>query len=249
MPSAKSASKQTAPVKSKNSITQVAKQENTTEKVVHEKPTKASKKLVPKPTKEMKESNESSTNSKKVAKVEKSSKPKGSKKEVKKVRGKVEQVLEQSSEAQTKFSQQFGSLKKEFKLVKETLGLLSSSLRKLESAYNYDIKKVAKSKPKRKGEHKKTGFLKPKPVPEKFAKFIEVEAGAELSGPQITSKVWDQLRKRGLITKDKRVFKTNKELTAIFGIPKSVNDSTSHEDKQGFNFRSLQTYIANAMRA
>jgi len=69
-----------------------------------------------------------------------------------------------------------------------------------------------------------------------------------MSGPQITSKVWGQLKERELTyTEDKRVFRTNDEISKIFGVPKSVNKSTTHNDPNGFNFCNLQRYIAHAL--
>jgi len=60
--------------------------------------------------------------------------------------------------------------------------------------------------------------------------------------------VWDQLKQRELFyEKDKRVFRTNKEVSELFGVNKSVNNSTDHRDKEGFNFCNLQSYIKNAL--
>lgn len=163
---------------------------------------------------------------------------------------KSESQVEQSS-SEYRFEQQYSTIRDEIKSVRETLSNLSSSLKKLESAYNHDIKKVKKSRPRRKnGEHKPTGFIKTKPVPKKFASFLGVKEGSEMSGPSITREVWKQLKERNLVSeKDKRVFRTNKEVSELFGVPLSVNKSDDHTDvKKGFNFCNLQTYIANAMK-
>jgi chromatin remodeling complex protein RSC6 len=126
------------------------------------------------------------------------------------------------------------------------------------NAFNiYDYVKRLLSKQK-KYIHKPTGFAKPqkvpsklaKPqkVPSKLAKFIGVEAGDELTGPDITLKVWDQLKKRDLTyDKDRRVFRTNKEVSELFNIPMSVNESINYRDEKGFNFCNLQKYIKNAL--
>ena len=92
-----------------------------------------------------------------------------------------------------------------------------------------------------------TGFAKLQKIPSKLAKFINVKTGEELTGPEITSKVWEQLKLRDLTyEKDKRVFRTNTETSDVFDIPKSVNSSTNHSDEKGFNFCNLQRYIKNA---
>ena len=109
---------------------------------------------------------------------------------------------------------------------------------------------MLKHKQKRNGPHAPTGFAKPQPVPDKLAKFIGVKSGTELTGPTITSKVWTQLKERGLTyEKDRRVFRTDKEVSELFNVPSSVNKSQDHRDKKGFNFCNLQTYIANALNA
>ena len=157
----------------------------------------------------------------------------------------VEQVDEVTN--QMKFEQQLTAIREEMKVVRDKLQSLNNNLKSLESAYNHDIKKVQKTTRKR-TKGKKTGFAKSKLVPDKLAEFIEVAVGTELTGPEITSKVWDQLKKRKLIAEeDGRVFRTNKEVTEVFGVPKSVNKSVDYKDTaNGFNFYNLQRYISNA---
>lgn len=156
---------------------------------------------------------------------------------------------DQTNTSELRFSQQYTAIQEEIKFMREKLGGLTISLRKLESAYNADIKKVKKTKQKRNFPHKATGFAKAKPVPEKLAKFIGVNPGTELTGPQVTKKVWSQLKEKGLTyDKDKRVFRTNAEVSELFNVPKSVNKSTDHKDKMGFNFCNLQKFIANALK-
>ena len=94
-----------------------------------------------------------------------------------------------------------------------------------------------------------TGFTKSVPVPRKLAKFLEIPEGTQLNGPEITKLVFDALKAKNLISKDDgRVFRTNKEVTDVFGVNEEANESNSHKDKYGFNFCTLQKYIANAMR-
>lgn len=162
------------------------------------------------------------------------------------------QVASQSTEAQSesKFDSLFKEIQSELKEIRDRQSTLTLSLRKLESAHRAEIKSVRKHKQKRNGQHKPTGFAKPQVVPEKLAKFIGVKSGAELTGPEITSKVWKQLKDRNLTyEKDKRVFRTNKEVTALFNVPASVNNSVDHRDENGFNFCNLQTFIAHALKS
>lgn len=152
-------------------------------------------------------------------------------------------------ESESKFDTLFRTLQGELKELKDRHSSVTLTLRKLESAHRAEIKSVRKHKQKRNGQHKPTGFAKPQAVPEKLAKFIGVKSGTELTGPQITSAVWKQLKSRNLTyAKDKRVFRTNKDVSALFNVPSSVNDSTDHRDEHGFNFCNLQTYIAHALK-
>lgn len=148
-----------------------------------------------------------------------------------------------------KFVEQHNALKQEVNNLSDKLKDLKTFMRKVESAYRHDVKKVSKAKRKRKGNTKPTGFIKTTPVPAKLAKFLDIEEGTELSGPEVTKLVWGALEAKGLqYENDRRVFRTNKEVTDVFGVDKSVNKCTSHKDKKGFNFCNIQKYISNALQ-
>lgn len=138
-------------------------------------------------------------------------------------------------------------------LLSETRGKfneLNGFLKKLESSYKQDVKRVSNKKQRRTPPANPTGFIKQTAVPARLASFIGVEAGTALSGPEITSKVWDQMKARNLVyANDKRVLRTNEEVTALFGVPASVNESTSFNDENGFNFCNIQKYIARVLNA
>lgn len=158
----------------------------------------------------------------------------------------TEQPTVESSE-EFKFHSQLASLQNEVRDLREKMLSVMSYSKKLETAYNADMKRVAKTSNKKRIRTKKTGFAKPKPVPEDLAKYIGVDPGTELSGPEVTKKVWAQLRAKNLMyEKDKRVFRTDKETSKLFNVPASVNNSVNHKDKNGFNFCTLQKYITNA---
>lgn len=161
----------------------------------------------------------------------------------------VQQAEAQNAESESKFDTLFRAVQAELKDIKDRQSGLTLTLRKLESAHRAEIKSVRKHKQKRNGQHKPTGFAKPQVVPEKLAKFIGVKGGSELTGPEITSAVWKQLKSRNLTYEnDKRVFRTNKEVSALFNVPSTVNNSVDHRDENGFNFCNLQTYIAHALK-
>ena len=148
-----------------------------------------------------------------------------------------------------KFASQRSLFMKEINELSSKLKNLKSTMKKCEAAYKHDVKKVSKSKRKRKGNTKPTGFIKTTAVPSKLAKFLDIEEGAELSGPEVTSLVWKALEAKGLQYKDdRRVFRTNKEVSDVFGVNKSVNKSTTHNDKEGFNFCNIQKYISTALQ-
>lgn len=167
---------------------------------------------------------------------------------------KKQQVVEQQpakhedkEEGELKFFSQLEEVKASLRAVSEQQRSLSTLVKKLETAYAHDVKKVSQRKQKRHGEYKPTGFAKESPVPNPLASFIGVQAGTLLSGPDITKKIWEQLQIRGLQHTDARVFRTNAEVTKVFGVPASVNECTKHDDPNGFNFCNLQKYIARAM--
>jgi len=186
---------------------------------------------------------------------EKAPKKVNSKEKAEKVKAVEQKEAKPEATDDTKFSTQYLETLDEMKKLREAFQTVSSAFKKLESAYKHDIKKVRKHKQKRNGPHVPTGFAKEQAVPEKLAKFIKVKAGSMMTGPRITSAVWKQLTARGLTfagdkdhKSDKRVFRTNTEVTELFGVPASVNKSTNHQDKNGFNFCNLQKFIANAMK-
>jgi len=147
-----------------------------------------------------------------------------------------------------KFKSQLPMCKDIINELSEKVKHFKQHMKKLESAYKQDVKKVSKTKRKRKGNNDPTGFIKTHPVPDKLAKYIGVDNGTELSGPDVTKKVWAAIKNKGLqYEKDGRVLRTNKETNDVFGLDNTVNKSTDHNDKDGFNFRNIQKYISYAL--
>ena len=237
--SSKSATKSTKSSETQKATKPVSKKETKEEQVVQAEPV-----VEQKPKKE--------TKAKEVtAKVEKKE-TKKSKDDVKQVELPVQTEVapdqEQVVDTDNKFQPQLLALQTELLAVRQALQTITSGFKKLEACYKHDIKRVKKHKQKRNGPHKPTGFAKQQVVPEKLAKFIGVKTGEELTGPEITSRVWQQLKERNLTyEKDKRVFRTDKTVSDLFGVKSDVNKSTDHRDKNGFNFCNLQKYIAHAL--
>lgn len=147
-----------------------------------------------------------------------------------------------------KFKPQLDEIYDQLKTANNVIKSLVAQCKKLEVAYKHDVKRASTRKHKRNGEYKATGFAKPVAVPTQLANFLGVESGSLLTGPKITSLVWNQLRERKLVCPDdKRVFRTNADVTKVFGVPASVNACKDHDDKNGFNIQTLQTYVSKAL--
>jgi hypothetical protein len=84
-----------------------------------------------------------------------------------------------------------------------------------------------------------------KKISYEFQKFLNIDKDT-LSPPIITKLFYDKLLNSNLIyEKDKRVFRTNSEITKLLGVPESVNNSVDYNDPDGFNFITLQKYLSN----
>lgn len=87
------------------------------------------------------------------------------------------------------------------------------------------------------------------PVENPLAKFLGVESGTKLAMPEVTKKVYAILDSKGLLYEtDKRVFRVDNEISELFSVPMTVNNFTSPHDEQGFNFGTLQKYVACAWK-
>lgn len=162
----------------------------------------------------------------------------------------VETKTEQKSEYESKFLRELETTKSELKRVKEVVQTLSKCVKLMESAHNADVKKMSKTR-RRHPNKPPTGFATEKELPADFAEWLGEEEGTKLSGPQITKRVWSKLKELGLQAEDRRVFRTNREVSRILGVPSSVNDHVNgpdaYKDPEGFNFRTIQKRISYAM--
>lgn len=166
----------------------------------------------------------------------------------KKTMNKIHINNEKEDEEKSKFRRQIDLLYKELESYKEKNKTMMVYLKKLEASYNSDMKKIEKMKKKRSGNHKPTGFENPYDVPNKFADFLNVEHGIKMTGPEITKKMWEILRLKGLINdNDGRVFKVTKEVMDVFKLPKEALKITKMDVDNGFNMLNLQKYIKVAL--
>lgn len=119
-------------------------------------------------------------------------------------------------------------------------------LKKIGNVHKSEVKRATMRK--RKPNAKATGFATKKTIGGELAKWLHVEDGSELTGPQISSKFWERIKEEGLQDqKNKRVLRTNKAVSKIFGVDPSVNKSNNPDDENGFNMRTYQKYIASAL--
>ncbi len=156
----------------------------------------------------------------------------------------LETVADQKN--RTKFQLLFLELNKIRKDIIELQKKEKLFIKKLEGVHNNEIKKLTNKK--RRTNTKATGFAVPKKVGGKLADWLKVPRDSEMSGPQISKTFWKRINEDGLqYEEDKRIFRTNKEVTDIFGVLSDVNKSTDPEDEKGFNMRTYQTHIKYAL--
>ena len=122
-----------------------------------------------------------------------------------------------------------------------------SVFRKMKNAHATDMKKVRKQKKK---VSRRGGFVEKKnPVGGKLAVFLGVDEGTEFTAPGLTSKFWEAMRSKKLISdNDGRVFKVTKEVQDVFGVPASAKSATEFNDQEGFNFITYQRYLSDALK-
>lgn len=115
-------------------------------------------------------------------------------------------------------------------------------IRALKRLYIKDMKRYYKCKPP---TVKSKGFTKDKYVPECLTKYLGISKNTQMSRNSVCKLFREKLVKNNLVyAEDGRVYRADEEIQKLFGLDKSVNDSTSSKDKNGFNMYNLQTYIA-----
>ena len=143
-----------------------------------------------------------------------------------------------------KFMEKLGELKEQFSKHQKALRDLKHEMLSLEHSYHNDIVKVYKAK-KHRNNTKKHGCIDEILLPDSVAAIFNVETGSKMSKPEISKRLYNELRNRNLVyEKDKRVLRVDKDISKAFNIPESVNESFDYTDKNGFNIITLPKYLA-----
>ena len=159
----------------------------------------------------------------------------------------VNSINEDKNKDNSKFKKVYDQLIETKKNINKLQKLEKNLFKKLAHVYDLDIKKA--NKHKRKINPKLTGFAAAnKSVNGKLAEWLHVNKGILMSTPQIAKQFWARIKEEGLVSNENgKVFRTNKEISDIFGVNKKANDSNDPNDKNGFNARTYQTHIAYAL--
>lgn len=106
------------------------------------------------------------------------------------------------------------------------------------------IKQKKKYKKYESSKKKNTGFTIKEVVPKKLANLINVEYGTKMSRIELTKKIFDAIKQKNLYySKDRRIFRADKDIIDALDLNPSVNKSTKLDDKNGFNMYTIQKYI------
>lgn len=120
-----------------------------------------------------------------------------------------------------------------------------NTIRYIKKLYKKNVSTKDKTDARPKKKIKKKGFVVKERVPDKLADYLGIKQGIELPRTKVTKKFYEKLKDKNLFyEKSKRVFRVDKEICDLFGIPESVNQITDERDKNGFNFFNLQKYIS-----
>lgn len=147
------------------------------------------------------------------------------------------------------FLKKLQELQQEFHEKMKPLRELETKLKAIEKQYNQDMMTIYKSKNKRSGDKKKTGFVLKVLLPEGMAKLIGEKVGVKMSLPEYTKRFYQVLDQRNLrYQENKKVFRADDEIMNVFNLPQTVNTSTDANDKNGFNFITLQKIFNDTCR-
>jgi len=148
-----------------------------------------------------------------------------------------------------RFTTAYANLQRQIAIQMNTLKDLRSESKRLMAAYEHDIHRVYKNKRRRRGNFEPTGFIKKSLLPNNLADLLGVAHGTTLSTPEITKRFYDVLKERQLYDeKDHRIFRPDAQTRQVFGLSDNVLTSTSHKDKNGFNFMTLQRHLSQCLK-
>jgi len=121
-----------------------------------------------------------------------------------------------------------------------------NKLKFIKRIYYKDVRNSTKMKKRR---EKKTGFAMKNIVPDKIADFLHINKGVEMSRPEVTKRIYQELKNRNLCyEEDRRVLRVDDDICDMFNLTTEVNNSTDPKDVNGFNFYNLQKNIADCYK-
>jgi hypothetical protein len=150
-------------------------------------------------------------------------------------------------EKELKFKESLNVFRTEITNYSKQLKEMKLHLKKLELAYDHDIAKSLKMRPKnkRRNADDPTGFIKQIALSKELAELIGEQEKTMMSMPEYTKKFFKMMKEQKLLYEgDGRVFRANDRIKKVFSLPDKVNESTNYRDKEGFNLYNLQTYIS-----
>jgi chromatin remodeling complex protein RSC6 len=151
--------------------------------------------------------------------------------------------------SQLRFTPALNELQHRIETQLNELKALRAESRRLLSTYEHDLQRVQKSKRRRRANFEPTGFIKKSLLPNNLADLLGVAHGTTLSTPEITKRFYAVLEERKLYDeKDHRIFRPDTQTRQVFGLSDDVLTSTSHKDKNGFNFMTLQKHLSQCLR-
>lgn len=130
--------------------------------------------------------------------------------------------------------------------VSSELKILRNDIKKLTKIRNQEIKKITKIKNNNKNKYK-TGFMKAKKIPDKLAKYLNLDKDTTMVRNDLVKIMYNKIRSEGMINNDdKRIFRPDDELIKIFGLNKEIVLNTNDpKNKECFSFFTLQKHLAN----
>jgi chromatin remodeling complex protein RSC6 len=180
--------------------------------------------------------------------------------EVQQVVNKVEEAVTQSEpelkdeRAEYRFSQ-YEELVTRIENSQTELKTLKAELAKFYKLVEKDISKANKGKRRVNRERSPTGFGKAGVVPEGLRKLLGIADDKQMTRPEVTNMLYTYLDENKLRDPtDKRIMRTNADLTKAFGLTveqaKSINSYKKDEDgkvekNKGLNFYNIQKYVAS----
>lgn len=150
-------------------------------------------------------------------------------------------------ELNLKFPSYLDEIKKELDDEIEKLKELKDKIKKIEHVYQSDMLKIYKTK-KTEPRVVESGFQKKYKLPDNMCKLINKPNNTELSVPELSKYIYNELKTRNLMYKEnKRIFRVDDELSRVLNIPQTVNNYTTIDDK-GFNYHNIQSILLKILK-